>query len=103
MHEAFSAYDQIATLDAIAAQRTAEARGAEPNVENLLPPTVDAAEGLDIDVAEAGSYRDGLEIYRRARSGKKQLVVAEGFSHYDQPEPVKIALDALIPFFNKNL
>jgi hypothetical protein len=32
--------------------------------------------------------------------------VAEGFSHYDlydQPEPVKIALDALIPFYNKNL
>jgi hypothetical protein len=31
--------------------------------------------------------------------------VAEGFSHYDlydQPEPVKIALDALIPFFNQN-
>ena len=160
LHEAFSAYDPIATLDAIAAQRTAEARGTEPNVENLLPPTVDAAAGMGLDVVEAteyyktsrgekpngatrslvsrraagygwdafthaevlltqplcvvvgdkpgafGSYRDGLEIYRRARSEKKQLVVAEGFSHYDlydQPEPVKLALDALIPFYDTNL
>ncbi len=53
-----------------------------------------------------GSYRDGLEIYRRARSETKQLVVAEGWSHYDlydKPEPVGQALDALIPFYNKNL
>ncbi|MFD5178258.1 alpha/beta hydrolase [Nocardia sp. NPDC058379] len=160
LHEAFSGYDPITALEAIAAQRTAEARGADPVVENLLPPSVEAAEGLDIDVVEAteyyttsrgrqphgttrsmisrraagygwdafthaevlltqplcvvvgdkpgafGSYRDGLEIYRRARSEKKQLVVAEGYSHYDlydRPEPVKIALDALIPFFDTNL
>lgn len=32
--------------------------------------------------------------------------MAEGFSHYDlydQPDPVGQALDALIPFYNKNL
>ncbi|MFB7337065.1 hypothetical protein ACFC00_36455 [Streptomyces adustus] len=53
-----------------------------------------------------GAYRDGLEIYRRAASKDKELVVAEGFSHYDlydQPEPVKIALGHLIPFYNKHL
>ncbi|MDV7090571.1 alpha/beta hydrolase [Rhodococcus opacus] len=160
LHEAFSGYEPIATLEAIAAQRNAEVRGAEPNVENLLPPTVDAAAGMGLDVVEAteyyktnrgekpngatrslvsrraagygwdafthaevlltqplcvvvgdkpgafGSYRDGLEIYRRARSGTKQLVVAEGWSHYDlydKPEPVGQALDALVPFYNKHL
>jgi len=160
LHEAFSGYEPIATLEAIAAQRTAEVRGAEPNVENLLPPTADAAAGMGLDVVEAteyyktsrgekpngatrslvsrraagygwdafthaevlltqplcvvvgdkpgafGSYRDGLEIYRRARSETKQLVVAEGWSHYDlydKPEPVGQALDALVPFYNKHL
>jgi len=53
-----------------------------------------------------GAYRDGLEIIRRARSEKKELVIAEGWSHYDlydKPQPVKIALDKLIPFFKSNL
>ncbi|WP_052273175.1 alpha/beta hydrolase [Flavihumibacter solisilvae] len=53
-----------------------------------------------------GAYRDGLEIMRRAKSEKKELVIAEGWSHYDlydKPEPVKIALDKLIPFFKENL
>ncbi|GEE00890.1 alpha/beta hydrolase [Gordonia spumicola] len=160
LHEAFSAYDPITTLELIAAQRTAEARGAVANVENLLPPTVDDAQGLDIDVAEAteyyktdrgqapngctqslvsrraggfgwdafthaevlqtqpllmvigdkpgafGAYRDGMEIYRRSPSTNKQLVVAEGYSHYDLydlPAATTIALDAAIPFFNEHL
>ncbi|GAA4553026.1 alpha/beta hydrolase [Amycolatopsis samaneae] len=54
-----------------------------------------------------GSYRDGMELYGRIASSKdRQLVVAEGYSHYDlydRPEPVKIALDALIPFYRKHL
>lgn len=160
LHEAFSGYDPIATLEAIATQRTAEARGAERLVENLLPPSVEGAAGMGIDVVEAteyykttrgekphgatrslvsrratglgwdafthaevlltqplcvvvgdkpgafGSYRDGLEIYRRARSAKKELVVAEGWSHYDlydKPEPVAQALAALISFYDTNL
>lgn len=160
LHEAFSGFDPISTLEAIAAQRTAEARGAAAEVENLLPPTVEDAAGANIDVAEAteyyktdrgaapngttcslvsrraagygfdafsgveklltqplivvvgdkpgafGAYRDGLEVYRRAASATKQLVVAEGFSHYDlydRPEPVRIALDRVIPFFAANL
>jgi uncharacterized protein len=53
-----------------------------------------------------GAYRDGYEIYRRAASPKKELLVIEGYSHYDlydQPEPVKQALSKAIPFFKENL
>jgi uncharacterized protein len=53
-----------------------------------------------------GAYRDGLEAYRRAASKDKELVVAEGWSHYDlydKPEPVKLALAKVVPFFKKYL
>ena len=53
-----------------------------------------------------GAYRDGCEIIGRACSEKKELVVVEGYSHYDlydKPEPVKRALDKLIPFYKENL
>lgn len=53
-----------------------------------------------------GSYRDTLEIYGRARSEKKELLVVEGWSHYDlydKPEPVQKALAKLIPFYKANL
>ena len=53
-----------------------------------------------------GAYRDGWEIYGRAASKKKQIVVAEGYSHYDlydQPEPVAFALSKVIPFFKEHL
>jgi fermentation-respiration switch protein FrsA (DUF1100 family) len=163
MHEAFSGYDPIGTLEAIAAQRTAEARGEKLMVNNLLPPNPQEAakQGItEIDVVETtdyyrtprgekphgatsslfshqapavgwdafnrlevlltqpviivvgdkpgafGAYRDGLEAHRRAASKDKQLVVAEGFSHYDlydKPEPVGIALSNVIPFFKKHL
>lgn len=53
-----------------------------------------------------GAYRDGWEIYGRAASQNKQIVVAEGWSHYDlydKPEPVGIALAKVVPFFKENL
>lgn len=53
-----------------------------------------------------GAYRDGLEIYARAASKVKELVVVEGASHYelyDQPGPVEQALAKLVPFFQTNL
>lgn len=163
MHEAFSGYDPIGTLEAIAAQRTAEAQGAALRVNNLLPadPADAQKQGItEIDVVEAteyyrtprgeqphgatsslfshqatavgwdafnrlevlltqpvvivvgdkpgafGAYRDGLEAYRRAASKNKELVVAEGWSHYDlydKPEPVALALAGVIPFFKKHL
>lgn len=51
-------------------------------------------------------YRDGMEIYGRAASKDKHLVVVEGWSHYDlydQPEPVGIALAKVIPFLQERL
>lgn len=51
-----------------------------------------------------GAYRDGQEIYGRAASRKKEILVVEGYSHhdlYDKPEPVRVALNKLIPFSKK--
>ncbi|MDP9535074.1 alpha/beta hydrolase [Pseudomonas protegens] len=53
-----------------------------------------------------GAYRDGLEIHGRAASKDKHLVVAEGWSHYDlydRDEPVALAMEQLLPFFQKHL
>lgn len=52
------------------------------------------------------AFRDGWEIYSRAASTNKHMVVAEGWSHYDlydQPEPVALAMAKLVPFFKDNL
>jgi uncharacterized protein len=57
-------------------------------------------------VGAFGAYRDGSEIIGRARSEKKELVVVEGWSHYDlydKPEPVAKALEKLIPFYKEHL
>lgn len=53
-----------------------------------------------------GAYRDGYEIYRRAASQDKELVVLNGVSHYDlydQPQGAGVALEKAIPFFAKHL
>lgn len=53
-----------------------------------------------------GAYRDGMEIHGRAASKNKELVVVEGWSHYDlydQPGAVGIALDRVIPFLTRHL
>ena len=47
-----------------------------------------------------------MEIYGRAASKNKELVVVEGWSHYDlydQPEPVRLALEKLVPFLKTHL
>ncbi|AOI90514.1 alpha/beta hydrolase [Burkholderia multivorans] len=163
MREGFSNYDPIGALEAMAKQRTAEARGAALRVDDLLPPSPEAAReaGLtEVDLYGAteyyrsdrgrapngvnrslyshqaaavgwdafhlcetlltqplmvvvgdkvgafGAYRDGCEIIGRAASKKKELVVVEGWSHYDlydKPEPVGKALAKLIPFYKENL
>ncbi|TXZ07918.1 alpha/beta hydrolase [Vibrio mimicus] len=57
--ESFSMYDPIANLEAMAAQRTAEARGSELQINELLPPSVEFAKenGLtERDVYEATEY-----------------------------------------------
>lgn len=155
--------DPVATLEAIAAQRTAEARGAAPKQENYIPTSVEAAkkQGVnDVDLFQAteyyktdrgahphalvtfllshqaaafgfdafgeaerlltqplqivvgeipgafGSYRDGFELFNRARSEDKDLYIIAGTSHYDlywEPKATKLALDRLIPFYKKHL
>lgn len=53
-----------------------------------------------------GAFRDGWEIYGRAASTAKEMVVVAGHSHYelyDQPKPVGEALAKLIPFFQQHL
>lgn len=53
-----------------------------------------------------GSYRDGYELFHRARSADKALFVVEGASHYDlydQPEHVDRAMGQLGAFFEKHL
>jgi len=163
IREAFSNFDPLGALEAMAKQRTAEARGAARHVIDYLPPSVEQAKQAgvtDIDVLGAtdyyktargqkpngatsglfsfnsaavgwdafahaellltqslmlvvgdqpggfGAYRDSCEIYGRAASKKKELVVLNGYSHYeiyDQPEPVSQALAKLVPFFQENL
>ena len=159
----FTALNPIAALEAMAKQRTAEARGEPVKVDDLLPPSPEEAKRLgvtDRDPFEAteyyrtprgqkpnglnrsvpshqaaavgwdafhlaevlltqplcivvgdqvgafGAYRDGCEIIERAASKKKELVVVEGWSHYDlydKPEPVAQALARLVPFYKENL
>ncbi len=160
--EGFSGFDPIGQMEAVAKQRTAEARGEALKVDLFVPPSMDAvaqAGITDVDVLGAtdyyrnrcvndnagtralfshraasaawdafhlaetplttpmmvvvgdkpggfGAYRDGLEIYARAASKVKELVVVEGASHYelyDQPAPVGQALAKLIPFYQQNL
>jgi fermentation-respiration switch protein FrsA (DUF1100 family) len=51
------------------------------------------------------AYRDGMEIHGRAASKHTELVVVEGWSHYDlygKPGPVSIALDKVILFFDRH-
>lgn len=163
IREGFSNFDPVGALEAMAKQRTAEARGAERRVVDYLPPSVEAGKEngvTDIDVLEAtdyyktprgqkpngatsglfsfnsaamawdafahaevlltqplmvvigdkpggfGAYRDGWEIYGRAASKNKHIVVAQGWSHYDlydKPEPVALALAKVVPFFKENL
>ncbi|MER6669015.1 alpha/beta hydrolase [Amycolatopsis japonica] len=53
-----------------------------------------------------GSYRDGFELFDRARSEKKDIFVVQGASHYDlydQPKYVDQALAKLGTFFEENL
>ena len=154
----------LKTLEAIAAQRTAEARGADTMVTGYIPGSGAEREqaGLhDIDIVEAvqyyttargqqpgspnklrmsslgpamnwdafafaellltqplhivigggapgafGSYRDGFELFGRARSQQKRLQIVEGASHYDlydQPDATGQALAQIVPFFRQHL
>jgi uncharacterized protein len=100
-------------------------RGQNPNSPNKLRASgLEAAFGFDaFHLAEVlltqplqviigdvpggfGSYRDGFELFGRARSEKKDLFVVHGASHYDlydQKEYVDQALERLQAFYAENL
>jgi fermentation-respiration switch protein FrsA (DUF1100 family) len=163
IREGFAQFKPLELARNIAQMRTAQARGAERDVANLLPESVASARkaGItDIDVLQAtdyyksargqqpngatsqlmsfsgaamgwdaftnaevlltqplmvvigdkpggfGAFRDGWEIYSRAASANKHIIVAEGWSHYDlydKPEPVAMAMARVVPFFKENL
>lgn len=76
--EGFSLYNPIGTLEAMATQRTAEARGAELQVNELLPPSLEFAKenGLtDRDVFEATEY------YKTPRGHSEGGATRMVFSH----------------------
>jgi uncharacterized protein len=78
MREEFSGYAPLGALEAMAKQRTAEARGAKLRIDDLLPPSPEAAQkrGMtDIDVYEATEY------YRTPRGQKPHGVNLSLFSH----------------------
>lgn len=59
MREGFSQFDPLGALEAMATQRTAEAKGASRHVIDYLPGSVDAGKQAgvtDIDVLEATDY-----------------------------------------------
>lgn len=59
MREGFSEFDPVGALNAMAEQRTAEAKGAPHHVINYLPDSVEAGKQAgvsDIDVLEATDY-----------------------------------------------
>jgi fermentation-respiration switch protein FrsA (DUF1100 family) len=153
----------LRALEAIAKQRTAEARGAEALVTTYIPNSQREREqaGItDVDIVEAvdyyktprgqhpgspnrlrfsslapalgwdafflaeqlltqplhivvgsavgafGSYRDGFDLFNRARSSRKTLQIVDGASHYDlydRPGPTGRALERLVPFFEEHL
>lgn len=76
--EGFSGYDPLGALNAMAAQRTREARGGEPQVNELLPasPQEATAHGLtERDVFEATDY------YKTARGQQPGGATRMLFSH----------------------
>ena len=90
MREGFSEYDPIGMLEAVAAQRTAEARGGKQQINDLLPPSVDFAKknGLtDVDVLEAtdyyktdrGAQENGCTSFNFARQGA--LATWDGYAY----------------------
>lgn len=153
----------IKTLEAIAAQRTLEARGAKPLITQYIPNSQQEREqaGIqNIDIQEAidyyktsrgqakgstnqlrfsslapalgfdafhlaeylltqplqivigekngafGSYRDGYELFNKAASKNKNLLVVKGASHYDlydKEEYVNQVLREIISFLKTHL
>ncbi|GGA60155.1 alpha/beta hydrolase [Pelagibacterium lentulum] len=154
----------LKAMEAISAQRTAEARGAETALTTYIPQSKAQLESYgikDVDVVEAvdyyttprgqqpgspnklnvtstgaafnwdafhladklltqplqvivgggqtgafGSYRDGFDLFNRARSEKKNILVVPEATHYDlydKPDCVDEAMKKLEVFYGENL
>ncbi|WP_018134114.1 alpha/beta hydrolase [Acaricomes phytoseiuli] len=81
MQEGFSQYNPLATLEAVAEQRTKEARGGEVQVNDVLPPSVAAAQEAgvtDRDVLEATDY------YRTERGQQPNGLVRMNLGTHNQ-------------------
>lgn len=78
MRAGFAGGSAIATLEAIAKQRTAEARGVAVRIDNVLPPSVEEGKKMgitDIDVLEATEY------YKTSRGQQPHGATSTLFSH----------------------
>jgi len=87
MREAFSQFNPVAAMEQLGKQRTAEVRGAQRNVINYLPESVEAGKkaGInDIDILEATEY------YKTDR-GKKPNGATSGLASFN---PAATAWDA---------
>ncbi|MEL3919877.1 alpha/beta hydrolase [Aeromonas enteropelogenes] len=108
IREGFAQFKPLELAQGIARMRTAQAQGDATESADLLPESVAAATaaGITDKAGGFGAYRDGWEIYGRAASTDKHIVVAEGWSHYDlydKAEPVAIAMASVVPFFQRTL
>lgn len=85
-------------------QAAAFAFDAFSQAEHLLTQPLQIIAG---DIPGAfGSYRDSFDLFNRARSEKKDLLILPNCSHYDlywKPESTDKALAKLIPFYQENL
>lgn len=76
--EGFSMYDPIASLEAMAEQRTAEARGSELQINELLPPSIEFAK--ENGLAERDVY-EATEYYKTPRGQTEGGATRMLFSH----------------------
>lgn len=58
-------------------------------------------------VGAFGAYRDGMEAYGRSTASRdRQLVLLDDWSHYDlydKSEPVRMAMERVVPFLKKHV
>lgn len=92
MREAFSGFDPVAALEAAARQRTAEARGAARQVDELIPASPQDAIGqglTDRDIVEATEYYRtprGAQPHGLTRSLRSHQAAALGWDAFHLAE-----------------
>lgn len=72
--------------------------------EKLLPQPLQIIVGGG-QAGGFGSYRDGFELFNKARSEKKNILVVPGATHcdlYDKPDCVNQAVAKLREFYGEN-